>query len=163
MANKTLFSSIKSMLPRTDTRSTRPAAARTSSRRSMRWRRWLPPAASTACTTRALRASSTNMRKLIDQVDDNVFLAKLAVYARERAFMKDMPAAAVGRAVEARHGADAPRVRSGRGQRSRSAHPVPDDPFGTVRSHEPVVSLAAGVPAVAERGIGRQVAVGFDR
>ena len=33
------------------------------------------------------------LRKLIDQVDDNVFLAKLAVYARERAFMKDMPAA----------------------------------------------------------------------
>ena len=33
------------------------------------------------------------MRKLIDQVDDNVFLAKLAVYARERAYMKDMPAA----------------------------------------------------------------------
>ena len=33
------------------------------------------------------------LRKLIDQVDDNVFLAKLAVYSRERAFMKDMPAA----------------------------------------------------------------------
>lgn len=30
---------------------------------------------------------------LIDQVDDNEFLAKLAVYAREKAFMKDMPAA----------------------------------------------------------------------
>jgi 60 kDa SS-A/Ro ribonucleoprotein len=33
------------------------------------------------------------MRKLIDQVDDNEFLAKLAVYSREHAFMKDMPAA----------------------------------------------------------------------
>ncbi|MCP4885464.1 MAG: TROVE domain-containing protein [Planctomycetaceae bacterium] len=33
------------------------------------------------------------MRKLIDQVDDNDFLAKLAVYSRERACMKDMPAA----------------------------------------------------------------------
>lgn len=33
------------------------------------------------------------MLALLDQVDDNVFLAKLAVYARERAFMKDMPAA----------------------------------------------------------------------
>src|ERR1700734_287214 len=30
---------------------------------------------------------------LLDQVDDNDFLAKLAVYSRERAFMKDMPAA----------------------------------------------------------------------
>lgn len=30
---------------------------------------------------------------LIDQVDDNVYLAKLALYAREKAYMKDMPAA----------------------------------------------------------------------
>ena len=33
------------------------------------------------------------IRRLIDQVDDNEFLAKLAVYCREHAFMKDMPAA----------------------------------------------------------------------
>ena len=33
------------------------------------------------------------IRQLVDQVDDNVFLAKLAVYSRERAYMKDMPAA----------------------------------------------------------------------
>ena len=31
--------------------------------------------------------------KLIDEVDDNQYLAKLALYAREKAFMKDMPAA----------------------------------------------------------------------
>ena len=31
--------------------------------------------------------------KLIDQIDDNEYLAKLALYAREKAFMKDMPAA----------------------------------------------------------------------
>ncbi len=30
---------------------------------------------------------------LVAQVDDNVFLAKLALYSRERAFLKDMPAA----------------------------------------------------------------------
>ena len=30
---------------------------------------------------------------LLDQVEDNLYLAKLAVFARERAFMKDMPAA----------------------------------------------------------------------
>ncbi len=33
------------------------------------------------------------MLALIDQVDDNKYLAKLALYAREKAFMKDMPAA----------------------------------------------------------------------
>ena len=31
--------------------------------------------------------------QLVEQVDDNLFLAKLALYARERALMKDMPAA----------------------------------------------------------------------
>ncbi len=31
--------------------------------------------------------------KLIDEVDDNQYLAKLTLYAREKAFMKDMPAA----------------------------------------------------------------------
>ncbi len=30
---------------------------------------------------------------MIDEVDDNQYLAKLALYAREKAFMKDMPAA----------------------------------------------------------------------
>ena len=33
------------------------------------------------------------LKTLIDQVDDNVFLAKLAVYSRQRAMMKDMPVA----------------------------------------------------------------------
>jgi len=33
------------------------------------------------------------MRKLIDEIGDNEFLAKLAAYSRERAYMKDMPAA----------------------------------------------------------------------
>ena len=33
------------------------------------------------------------LKTLIDQVDDNAFLAKLAVYSRQRAMMKDMPVA----------------------------------------------------------------------
>jgi 60 kDa SS-A/Ro ribonucleoprotein len=33
--------------------------------------------------------------KLIDEIDDNQYLAKLALYAREKAFMKDMPAASL--------------------------------------------------------------------
>ena len=33
------------------------------------------------------------MRALVNEIDDNLFLAKLAVYAREEALMKDMPAA----------------------------------------------------------------------
>jgi 60 kDa SS-A/Ro ribonucleoprotein len=35
----------------------------------------------------------TQLLALVAQVDDNVFLAKLALYSRERAYMKDMPAA----------------------------------------------------------------------
>lgn len=34
-----------------------------------------------------------DLLKLIDEVDDNQYLAKLALYAREKALMKDMPAA----------------------------------------------------------------------
>lgn len=33
------------------------------------------------------------LKQLADQINDNEYLAKLAVYARQRAFMKDMPAA----------------------------------------------------------------------
>jgi 60 kDa SS-A/Ro ribonucleoprotein len=59
----------------------------------MRWPRWRPP----GCFNGVYYARAENqldeMRKLIAQVDDDVFLAKLAVYARERAYMKDMPAA----------------------------------------------------------------------
>ena len=33
------------------------------------------------------------LKALIDQVADNAFLAKLAVYSRQRAMMKDMPVA----------------------------------------------------------------------
>lgn len=35
------------------------------------------------------------MIKLVNAVDDNDFLAKLAIYSRQRAFMKDMPAALI--------------------------------------------------------------------
>src|SRR5262245_49179478 len=41
------------------------------------------------------RSQLDELKKLIDQVDVNTFLAKLAVYARERAYMKDMAAAVV--------------------------------------------------------------------
>jgi 60 kDa SS-A/Ro ribonucleoprotein len=92
MANKTLFSSTKSVLPRTDTRNEAGGRAY-----------GLPPKhamaqlAATGCFngTYYARAESQldELCGLIDRVDDNVFLAKLAVYARQRAFMKDMPAA----------------------------------------------------------------------
>ena len=82
--------------------------------------------------------------KLIDQVDDNVFLAKLAVYARERAYMKDMPAALLVVLSKRDTGAAAPRVRPRRRQRPRAAHAVPDGPLGPVRPHEPVVDACSG-------------------
>ena len=66
---------------------------RTGFRPSTHWLSWPPPAASTESFYARADNQLDEMRKLIDLVDDNVFLAKLAVYARERAFMKDMPAA----------------------------------------------------------------------
>ncbi len=92
MANKNLFSSIRSFLPRADSYNEAGGRAYTFAPKHA-----LAQMAATGCFNGVYYASAQNqldeMRKLIDQVDDNVFLAKLAVYARERACMKDMPAA----------------------------------------------------------------------
>ena len=92
VANKTLFSSVKSFLPRTD--SFNEAGGRAY---KFTPKHSLAQMAATGCFNGVYYTSAQSqldeMRKLINQVDDNVFLAKLAVYARERAYMKDMPAA----------------------------------------------------------------------
>ena len=92
MANKTLFSSIKSKFTRTDTVNEAGGRAYQFTPKHA-----LAQMAATGCFNGVYYATAESqldeMRKLIDQVDDNVFLAKLAVYARERAYMKDMPAA----------------------------------------------------------------------
>jgi 60 kDa SS-A/Ro ribonucleoprotein len=92
MANTTLFSSIKSLLPRTDTYNEAGGRAY-----KLTPKHALAQIAATGCFNGTFYASGESqldeLRKLIGQVDDNVFLAKLALYARERAYMKDMPAA----------------------------------------------------------------------
>ncbi len=92
MANKTLFSSSKSNLPRTN--SFNEAGGRAY---EFTPKHALAQMAATGCFNGVYYASAQSqldeMHTLIDQVDDNDFLAKLAVYARERAYMKDMPAA----------------------------------------------------------------------
>ncbi len=94
MANKTLFSSIKSVLTRTDTRNE-------AGGRAYRYapKHALAQLAATGCFNGTFYAGGDNqlreLHSLIGQVDDNLYLAKLAVYARERAFMKDMPAALI--------------------------------------------------------------------
>src|SRR4029077_3380213 len=92
MANKGLFASLKSLLPRAYARNEEGARA---------YR--LPPKhalaqlAATGCFNGTFYACPEDqlgtLLSLVNQIDDNVFLAKLAVYSRERAFMKDMPAA----------------------------------------------------------------------
>ncbi len=92
MANKSLFSSLKSLRPRATARNEAGGLA---------YR--LPPKhalaqlAATGCFNGTYyadgQAQLDALRTLAGQVDDNLFLGKLAVYARERAFMKDMPAA----------------------------------------------------------------------
>ena len=82
MANKTLFSSIKGNFTRTDTVNEAGGRAYNFAPKHA-----LAQMAATGCFNGVYYASAQNqldeMRKLIDQVDDNVFLAKLAVYARE--------------------------------------------------------------------------------
>lgn len=92
MANKSLFQSLTSFLPRANTVNEAGGLAyRLSSKHA------LAQLAATGTFGNVFYTSARNqldeVRLLIDDIDDNVFLAKLAVYARERAFMKDMAAA----------------------------------------------------------------------
>ena len=142
---------------------TRPEAGRTSSRRSTA----LAQMAATGCFNGVFYASAQSqldeMRKLIDQVDDNVFLAKLAVYARERAYMKDMPAALLvvlsKRDTELLHCVFDRVVDNGRVLRTMFQM-IRSGQFGRTSLSS---SLQRAYPAVAERGLGRQAAVGVHR
>jgi 60 kDa SS-A/Ro ribonucleoprotein len=53
--------------------------------------------AATGCFQRTYYADSSDqldqLLSLVDQIDDDAYLARLAVYARQRAYMRDMPAA----------------------------------------------------------------------
>ena len=92
MANKTLFSSITSRLPRANARNEAGGVAY-----RLPAKHAVAQVAATGCFGGIYYADAhaqlDELRALIDQVDDNLFLAKLAVYSRERAYMKDMPAA----------------------------------------------------------------------
>jgi 60 kDa SS-A/Ro ribonucleoprotein len=92
MANKTLFSSATSRLPRADVLNEAGGLAYRLSPKHA-----LAQLAATGCFNGTYYTEAADqlatLLALVDQVDDNVFLAKLAVYSRERAYMKDMPAA----------------------------------------------------------------------
>lgn len=92
MANKGLFASLKSLLPRADARNEEGARAY-----GLPPKHALAQLAATGCFNGTFYARSeaqlATLLALVNQVDDNVYLAKLAIYSRERAFMKDMPAA----------------------------------------------------------------------
>ncbi len=98
MANKFLFSSASSSSsttmqpPAADTRNVAGGAAyKLSPKHALAQLAATGTFANTYYATAQSQVDS--LFQLIDQVDDNVYLAKLAVYARERAYMKDMPAA----------------------------------------------------------------------
>src|SRR5579885_1897901 len=92
MANKSLFSSLKSLLPRADTHNVAGGRAYTLTPKHA-----LAQLAATGCFNGAYYTEAEQqlalLLSLVEQVEDNQYLAKLAVYSRERAFMKDMPAA----------------------------------------------------------------------
>jgi 60 kDa SS-A/Ro ribonucleoprotein len=92
MANKSLFSSLKSFLPRATVRNEAGGPAY-----ALPPKQALAQLAATGCFNGTFYADAQaqldTLKLLIEQVDDNAFLAKLAVYSRKRAYMKDMPAA----------------------------------------------------------------------
>lgn len=92
MVNKSLFQNASSKLPETDAVNSAGGAAYAYSAKQA-----LAQLAATGCFNGTFYASDDSQlqtfQTLIAEVDDNLFLAKLAIYSRERAFMKDMPAA----------------------------------------------------------------------
>ncbi len=92
MANKSLFASLTSRLPRAN--AVNEAGGRAY---KLEPKHALAQVAATGTFGNAFYSTAdtqlAEVLKLIDEVDDNQYLAKLALYAREKAFMKDMPAA----------------------------------------------------------------------
>lgn len=92
MSNKSLFASMMSRLPRATV--TNEAGGRAY---QLEPKHALAQVTATGTFGNAFYITAETqldeVLKLIDEVDDNQYLAKLAVYAREKAFMKDMPAA----------------------------------------------------------------------
>jgi len=92
MANKSLFASLKSRFVRTDARNEAGGRAY-----ALEPKHALAQLAATGCFNGTYYAQAdqqlATLKTLVDQVADNAFLAKLAVYSRQRAMMKDMPVA----------------------------------------------------------------------
>lgn len=92
MANKSLFSSIRGVWTRATTRNHAGGLAY-----ELGAKQALAQIAATGCFGQTYYTSAESQleqfMQLIEQVDDSEYLAKLALYARERAYMKDMPAA----------------------------------------------------------------------
>ncbi len=92
MANKSLFASLTGRLPRAN--AVNEAGGRAY---KLEPKHALAQVAATGTFGNAFYSTAetqlNEVQKLIDEVDDNQYLAKLALYAREKAFMKDMPAA----------------------------------------------------------------------
>ncbi len=92
MANKSLFASLTSRLPRANAVNEAGGLAY-----KLEPKHALAQVAATGTFGNAFYSTAEiqldEVLKLIDEVDDYQYLAKLALYAREKAFMKDMPAA----------------------------------------------------------------------
>ncbi len=92
MANKNLFASLKSRFVRADARNEAGGRAY-----ALEPKHALAQLAATGCFNGAYYAGAdeqlATLKTLVEQVADNAFLAKLAVYSRQRAMMKDMPVA----------------------------------------------------------------------
>ncbi len=92
MANKSLFASLTNRLPQAN--AVNEAGGRAY---KLEPKHALAQVAATGTFGNAFYSTAETqldeVLKLIDEVDDNQYLAKLALYAREKAFMKDMPAA----------------------------------------------------------------------
>ncbi len=168
MANKSLFASLTSRLPRAN--AVNEAGGRAY---KLEPKHALAQVAATGTFGNAFYSTAETqldeVLKLIDEVDDNEYLAKLALYAREKAFMKDMPAALLV-ALSVRDSELMHRVFDRVvDKRSRSAHCVPDDSIWPVQEQGWygtrwfVELCAASVPTMVEHSLGRKASECVDR
>ncbi len=94
MANKSLFASLMSHFARADSQNEAGGPAYQFTPKHA-----LAQLAATGCFNGAYYAEAEEqlaaLKTLLELVDDNAFLARLALYSRQRALMKDMPVALV--------------------------------------------------------------------
>ena len=115
MANTTLFQSVKTRLTAANTRNEAGGMAYTLTPKQQ-----LAQLAATGCLNSTYYTDAQDQLEQVLELAENLdaeFIAKTAVYARQKGFMKDMPALLLAVLAQKRREHACPRIRPSGGQR----------------------------------------------